>query len=311
MAPLLLIGGLIVASLPAVLHALGRHMRAAEWARLCLIAVVGGTALVEIGALLWAAPTVLRATGNATLASACERLLGPLLPFGAAGGAVATAVAVAVPALAWRGRRRADAQAHRLVIEPGLGRHEPARGHELVVLPTPAPIAYSVVGRVGQVVISEGLCRVLSGDQLAVVIAHERAHLRYRHPALLRLASAASAALRWWPLSKRSHRVLRAGFERWADEVATGGHDDRRRALRDALLTVVMDDQPPAVAALSLAEATAERVEAMDAAPRAGWLLRVGLYVPGVAVWVVAVAAVFSWVNQAQNVWAMTGSCPA
>ncbi len=310
MAPLLLIGGLTLASLPALLRRVGRRLAASEWAQLCVVAMVAGAVLVELGALLWAAPTVLRAAGVDALAMACEQVLGPLQPLGVPGGLVGILLATALPVLAWESRRRTRAQADALAIEPELGRHEQRVGFELVVLPTNEPLAYSVDEGVPQVVISQGLCDALTDDQLAAVVSHEQAHLAHRHPQLLSWAALAAAALRWWPHARSSNQALRAGFERWADDGATAGRPERRLALRDALLAVVMADAPQGVAAFSLAEATAERIEAMDTPPRASLAMHAGIYLPGAAAFGVAVGAMGGWIGQMQAVLAMAGRCP-
>ena len=53
------------------------------------------------------------------------------------------------------------------------------------------PLIYCLPGRSGRVVVTEGAARLLSQEELAGVLAHERAHLRARHHLLI----AASAAL--------------------------------------------------------------------------------------------------------------------
>lgn len=309
MAPLLLAGGLILVSLPAVLRPVGRRLGPAEWARLCLSALVAGAALVELGAVLWAAPTLLRALGVPALATACERLLGPLLPLGAAGGTLGGLVATGLPILAWREGRRTQAQTDALAIEPALGQHEHRAGYDLVVLPTTHPLAYSLAGPAPQVVVSEGLCDSLSDAQIDAVIAHEVAHLSNRHPDLLFWASVAAGSLAWWPLTGRSHRVLRNAFERWADEEATRDDHGRRIALREAIVATVMSDQPTPVAAFSLADATVERVAAMDEPPSVPLPLRLSLYLAGAAAAAVVVVAGVTWMSQAQLVVAMAGRC--
>jgi hypothetical protein len=276
---------------------------------MCLVAIVGGAVLVELGALLWAAPTVLRASGAPALAMACDRLVGPLLPLGTLGGGVGLTVAAAVPMLGWQGNRRSRAQIATLTIEPGLGRHEHRDGFVLVVLPTGRPMAYSLGPPKPQVIVSEGLRDTLSDAQLDAVIAHEAAHLTHHHPRLLALAAVAASSLRWWPLTRRSHHVLRCGFERWADDEATGGDRQRRVALGDALVATVTTDHAPVVGAFSLAEATAERIDAMQDPPAAPLALRLSLYLPGTIVAAVAFVAVATWVSQARVVLAMTGRC--
>lgn len=308
MAAALLVAGLLVIALPAAARPLGRRVGAAEWTQLCLVALLGGAALVEAGALLLAAPTVLRAAGIPALASACDALVGPLLPLGAAGGWSAFVVAVGLPILAVRGWDRARAQVDGLVIEPWLGRHQPRDGYELVVLPTPEPLAYSVADP-PQVVISEGLAAALTGEQLTVVIGHEVAHLRGRHPRLLVAAAAARHALVWWPPATRTHAAFRSALERWADDHAAGDDPQRRRALREALVTVAISAADGPVAAFSLADALAERVEAMDRPPRLPLPLHTLLYVPGAAASIVAVLAIGAWADQARLVVAMAGRC--
>lgn len=54
-----------------------------------------------------------------------------------------------------------------------------------LVLKHPLPAAYGVPGLHARVVVSSGAIEVLAGDELAAVIAHERAHLRARHGLVL------------------------------------------------------------------------------------------------------------------------------
>ncbi|MBB5917387.1 Zn-dependent protease with chaperone function [Nocardia transvalensis] len=63
------------------------------------------------------------------------------------------------------------------------GRHSPEL--DAVVLAVGAPAAYSVAGKHGTVVVTEGVIAALRTDQLAAVLAHERAHLDGRHHLLL------------------------------------------------------------------------------------------------------------------------------
>ncbi len=308
-APFLLVGGLMLASLPVPLRRLGRRLSPGEWARLCLVALVGGAALIELGAVLWAGPTLLRAAGVPALAMACERLLGPLLPLGVTGGAFGLAVAAAVPILAWRGGCRVRAQMAALVIEPGVGRHQQRDGYDLVLLPARQPLAYSVGGPVPQVVISQGLRDTLTDAQFEAVIAHEVAHLSHRHQRLLAWAAVAAGSLRWWPLSWRAHRVLRGAFERWADAEATGGDHRRRIALGEAIVATAMADQPAPVAGFSLGEATAERIEALQEPPHAPLAVHISFYVPSAVFAAVATVATAVWMSDVQLVVAMAGRC--
>ena len=50
------------------------------------------------------------------------------------------------------------------------------------ILPTTLPAAFAVPGRLGHVVVSQGMLDFLDGPQRAALIAHEQAHLDHRHP---------------------------------------------------------------------------------------------------------------------------------
>lgn len=93
--------------------------------------------------------------------------------------------------------------------------------------------------------------------------------------------------MRWWPLACRSHLILRASIERWADDAASRGDVETRHALRSALIKVVMADAPVAVPALSLASTTLERVNALEGIAPLQRATRISLYFPGGAAAVV------------------------
>lgn len=308
MAPVLIAAGLLLLGLPAAGRPVGRRIRSGEWARLCLAALLGGVVLVEVGLVLLAAPTVLRAAGVPALAQACGRLVGPLVPLGPVGGWAAATLALVLPLRAGQGWRRAGVQVRGLAIERCLGSHRPGVTYELVVLPTPERVAYSVAGPTPQIVVSQGMLDTLERPQAAAVIAHERAHLRLGHQRLLLIAAAAGHAVRWWPPAARSHVVLRVALERWADDAATTDPASRRH-LRDALVTLVAADLGDAVAGFSLADATLERIEAMERLPRAPLGVHALLYAPGLAGGVLAVAVTGSWAAHARLVLAMAGRC--
>ncbi|PKW27046.1 M56 family metallopeptidase [Phycicoccus duodecadis] len=70
---------------------------------------------------------------------------------------------------------------HRELVDI-LGEHD---RDGLVVLQHPTPTAYCIPGRGSRVVLTRGVLDALPDDQLAAVVAHERAHLRARHDLLL------------------------------------------------------------------------------------------------------------------------------
>jgi hypothetical protein len=310
MASSLVLIGLGVAALPALLRRLGRRLAPSEWAQLTFIALVGAGVLVEAGLILVAAPTVLRSIGMGVLADACDRLVGPLTPLGDGVGWVAAALAVASPVLGAVGWVRARRRLGTLAIEPYLGRHESYDDHEVVVLPTEAHIAYSVDLGVPQVVLSQGLVDALDEDQLEVLVAHELAHLRHDHPRMLLVAAAVRSALAWWPMVRHSHRAFRASIERWADECAAGGQESTRRSLSEALHKVAAVARPAPIATFSLADATAERIEAMRSRPEAPWTVRAALYLPGAAAGAFTLGSIGLWLSDVQAVLAMAGRCP-
>lgn len=308
MAPALLAVGLLLLSLPAAARPLGRRVSSAEWARLSTGALFAGVVLVEVALALVAAPTLLSAVGSPALAQACERLVGPLMPLGDAGGWTAGFLAIFVAGSAVSGWRRAHKQSSALAIERLLGDHQPRGDHVLVVLPTPERVAYSVDHLGPQVVVSQGLLDTLPPRQLDAVIDHERAHLRLGHPRLLRAGAAARHAVRWWPPARRSHAAFRVALERRADDVATPG-DEARKDLRDALLTLAVSEPGDPVAAFSLADATIERIEAMERPAGVSSGMHLLLYVPGVAGALVVMFAAGSWLSQARLLVAMAGRC--
>ncbi len=279
----LFVAGLVLGSLPTLVRGLGVRMPVREWAALCLVALVGAATLVESALVAWAAPALFGAIGLHELARSCSSMLGLVGMVGLPGSVFAFGAAIVLPLTAVRNGRRLRVRAGSLQIEGELGEHDHRDGVEIVVLPTSAPLAYSVAGARPQIVLSSGLAASLSDGQFAAVIAHERAHIRHGHGRWLRTAAVAVSPLHWWPPAQRSHLVLRAAIERWADEAASRGDTNLRRALRSALVDVVMADPPISVPALSLASTTLERVDALDGMAPLSRANHILLYVPGSA----------------------------
>jgi Zn-dependent protease with chaperone function len=272
------------------------------------VTVVAGCALGALGSLTRGSPGVLSPRGRARWAAAClagavvltcsglALLSGPavfgLLPSQVLGGWRLTGggavLAIAWPAVclllsfaamagagAWRARRELRV----LRVEGSVGAHEPAGGFELVRLPGPAMVAYSIGGSRPQVVLSEGLCARLGADALAAVVAHEVAHLRSRHGRWLLLVSLAEAALWFAPGVGRTAGALRLAVEQWADQDAIGTAGTR--ALRAALLGAAgLEPKSAGVAALSDADMLAERLAMLTGEPPRG---EGGVRLPGVA----------------------------
>ncbi len=73
------------------------------------------------------------------------------------------------------------------------------------MLPHPTATAYCIPGRSSRVVLSRGVLDTLPGDELAAVVAHEKAHLRARHDLLLEFFTVLHESV---PPLLRSHRAL-------------------------------------------------------------------------------------------------------
>lgn len=313
MIVLLLGTGLGLLCLPALARRPGRLLAPAEWARLCVAALILGAALVELSALLWAAPTVSMASGLPKLAVLCERMLGSLAPGGPIAGWTAAVVAVALPTLgatAWVRVRRVAKMA---MIEPCLGQRSQWGAYEVVTLPADELVAFSVPVRsgTGQIVVSDGLAAVLEPAELAAVLRHEASHLDNGHDRYLRVAAVINRAFMWCPPVRRSVAALRVALERWADEDAAGDTVEDRRALRGALISVASNlVHMPGLAGFSAADTIVERVASLSTnAVRPRRWVHALLYVPGAAIGASALLALGSWLAAAQAVLAMAGQC--
>lgn len=311
MAPVLLLAGLCLLALPGAARRLGRRLAPAEWARLCVVALAAGAAVLELAVLLYASPTVLRAIGIPDLADVCERALGVLLPGGALLGWPAAVVAAALPLLIGAGAVRARRSQRAVHVEAWLGEHERFGGHALVVLPTDCVLAFCANGSTPQIVVSRGLVAALTPDELDAVLRHEAAHLEHRHQRFLLLASALEHGLAVLPFIRPSTAALRTALERWADEAAAGTSYASRAVLRRALLGVTTAMVSPAVAAFSAADTVAERLAALnDDAPRPSALRRAAAYAPGALFSATVLVTMGAWAGEASHLLAWTAHCP-
>jgi Zn-dependent protease with chaperone function len=108
-----------------------------------------------------------------------------------------------------------------------LRQHRRLRLHEVQpihIAQSAKPYAVTLPGRAGQIVISTALVDLLDDAEERIVVAHERAHARYRHDRYLLTAELAAAALP--PLRTLAKRVTYS-IERWADEAAAAVCGDR------------------------------------------------------------------------------------
>jgi Zn-dependent protease with chaperone function len=144
------------------------------------------------------------------------------------------------------------------------------------VLDDAAPIAYCLPRGFGSTtVLSRGLLEILDGDELAGVVAHERAHLDERHD-VVRLAFLAwRSALPWFPIAAVADEQIARLVEYLADDRARASVD--RAALARAIRLVVpaIPGRPGAGGVLEIASLRQERLLEPTRMPTAArWAVR-------------------------------------
>ncbi len=116
-----------------------------------------------------------------------------------------------------------------------LARGDPKVPGALVV-DHPAATAYCLPGLRSAIVISAGTLDLLDADELAAVLAHERAHLRERHDLVLLPFLALLRAFRWAEVARQAYRAVGLLIEMHADDRAL--RQRPARELATALLRV-------------------------------------------------------------------------
>ncbi|PZF92808.1 M56 family metallopeptidase [Micromonospora deserti] len=167
-------------------------------------------------------------------------------------GALAVSALAARSAVAavrqWRAQRESQ-QAHQDLMTL-LGETVTPEREPVLRVPHSVPLAYSVGGRRGLLVVSAGVLRLPSA-QRAAVLCHERAHLRGRHHLIVALAEVLAAAAPWVPLTRRAPRAMRLLVELCADAAAVRACG--APAVRAAL--IALSGAPHPAHALSMAGA--------------------------------------------------------
>ncbi|GIH95189.1 M56 family metallopeptidase [Planobispora siamensis] len=194
---------------------------------LWLAACVSAVASAVFAALAAAIPASVVGHGLAAFFEACAALLshGEVLASPAAYAALSGAAAIAAriaycgAAVLVRARRERRRHAGMLTI---LGRHDGELG--AVVLEHDEAAAYCLPGRKGRAVITTAALRALAPEQVAAVLAHERAHLRGRHHLVLAAAEAFCLAFPRLPLFTRAGAEVARLVELLADDVAARHH---------------------------------------------------------------------------------------
>lgn len=243
MTLVLVIVGTAALAVPAVSSwMLSPRLTPAHHARWSALSLVLGAATVETGLILHSLPTVAYLIGSS--ARPGDSVIAHVSPGGVVAGVVTALLATVV---GWRvGCASIRLRRHRRLAraDAWLGEHIFEGGHEVVVLPTEATMAYAIPGEPSQIVVSAGLVRRLPASLLDVVIRHERAHLHHRHDRFLRLATVVRHAFAWLPLAALSCQALSDAIERWADESAVTASGERRAL--DQALAMMMRSVPSA-----------------------------------------------------------------
>ena len=296
--------------LPAATRSVGRRLPPGEWATLCVILLAVGAAAIEVALLVIGLTSALDLAGVHQFADLCERMLGTALPGGPVSGLAAACAAVLLAAMATRWVLRARRIRRALRVEPTLGRHRSAEGHDLVILPSRRIFAYGMAGRPSQVVVSDGLVGTLADDELAAVLRHEATHLRHHHERHLLLAGMIEHTLGVLPLVNRSAAVLRCALERWADEEAAPSEVERA-SIRSALMRVTEAMVAGEVPGFVTAETVTERLEALQAGRssrgRGRW--RAPVYVPAATILTSAAASAGVLMEHMTVVHLLAGLC--
>jgi Zn-dependent protease with chaperone function len=229
---------------------------AAGWSVVAALGLAGLTLAVHTTALggglshlIGACVLRLRAT-YATPGGAIVAGLGLTL----AGAVVARTALTATTHLRAAGRQALQhAQTARLV-----GRPEPALGATLVDHPQPA--AYCVAGRDPTVVLTTGAVQALDADQLAAVLAHERAHLTGRHHRLIAMARIGRQVLPFMPLMRDADAQVARLAEMHADDAATRTCEPAPLA---TALVILATGASPAPALAAAATDAVQRIQRM------------------------------------------------
>jgi len=144
--------------------------------------------------------------------------------------------------------------------------------------------AYTMPGAGGQIVVSSGLVERLDERELAVVVAHERAHAIHRHDRYVLVGAVAVALV---PALVPLQRQLRFTLERWADETAVAELAVERHVVARTLASVALSGAAaPAGAVGIVGLGVAGRVTALLEPPTTArsslWLAVGGVGIVGV-----------------------------
>ncbi len=299
--------GVGLVALPAVQHRRLEQLPPPEWCRATATSIRAGMAVLQIGLLFGAAPTVLRTVGVHE-AAACHRMFDSVVPGGAVTGWVDAALLGHVLHARWRARRHVRRAAEVATIEPWLGTHQLVDGVDQVAIPSDRPLAYAVPGPEPQVVVSDRLRSTLTSDELAAVLRHETSHLHRGHQRELTLACEVETVFSRCPQVLRGAALLRLAVERVADEDAIATTEDRGH-VRDALVKTATSLVTAAVPAFTPAATIVHRITALETAPHALPSTRVAALAPILLAVAGAWTAVAFWTLASHHLFGLVAIC--
>jgi Zn-dependent protease with chaperone function len=168
---------------------------------------------------------------------------------GLAGAVLLTALLVRVAVVGRRTARQRAQEGRRHLDVLRIAARREAGPHPTFWLEHDRPLAFSLAGRPGVVVATDGLHRHLTPAQVEAVLTHERAHLRGHHHLLVTIGDVVAATLPFLPLFKRTAIAVRELVEMAADTAAVRAHGAEN--VRAALLRVAGHGAPGAALAMS------------------------------------------------------------
>jgi bla regulator protein blaR1 len=138
---------------------------------------------------------------------------------------------------------------------------------EVVIVDDRRLVAVAVAGGAGHIVVSTAMLDLLDDDEMAVLLSHERAHLRCRHDRYRLATSVAVGSLPvLWPL----RRLVRYTTERWADEEAAREIGNRALVARTLTKTALAVHERGSGAMALSGRGVAARVHALLEPPTGG-----------------------------------------
>jgi Zn-dependent protease with chaperone function len=233
LATAVLLGAFAVACVPAA-----QLLAAADWPRRCPVAAIAlwqalglSWGLAAVGALAAFGLSGLTAPGGVSVRRWGPLAVVHLLSLAASAALLTLLCWILAAAVAAVLKAR-----HRQRALLGLLAHDDPKVPGALVVDHPAAAAYCVPGLRSAIVISAGTLKLLDTDELAAVLAHERAHLRARHDLVLLPFTALLRAFRWSATARTANAEVALLVEMLADDRARRGRPARE--LATALLRV-------------------------------------------------------------------------